>query len=89
MLSPVLTALNSPHGSFDLGSGSRSVSGSSSDFGLGLEQPFSYKGFVMLATVDGEGHCSKLQVVVGVQHMTCTEHGCMQIFSPAAQGAEQ
>ena len=79
-----VTPLNSPHGSFDLESGSRTVSRSSSDFGLGLEQHLLYKGFVMSATVDGEGQCSKPEVVVGVQHVTCTEDAAAFVALAAA-----
>ncbi|KAK7308804.1 hypothetical protein RJT34_05053 [Clitoria ternatea] len=77
-VSPVTT----PHGSWDLGSGSRPGSGSGSgDFGL---EQLLYKGFVMSATVDGEGKCSKPEVEVGVQHVTCTEDAAAFVALAAA-----
>ncbi|KAK7308133.1 hypothetical protein VNO77_41730 [Canavalia gladiata] len=77
-----VTPANTPHGSWDLGSVSRSGSGSGSDFGL--EQQFLYKGFVMSATVDGERKCSKPEVEVGVQHVTCTEDAAAFVALAAA-----
>lgn len=77
-----VTPANSPHGSWDLGSRSRSGSGSGSDFGL--EQQLLYKGFVMSATVDGEGKCGKPEVQVGVKHVTCTEDAAAFVALAAA-----
>lgn len=77
-----VTPMNSPSGSWDLSSGSRSGSGSGSDFGL--EQQMLYKGFVMSATVDGEGKCSRPEVEVGVQHVTCTEDAAAFVALAAA-----
>ncbi|KAF7840707.1 DUF1005 family protein [Senna tora] len=71
-----VTPMNSPSGSWDLSSGSRS------DFGL--EQQLLYKGFVMSTTVDGEGKCSKPEVEVGVQHVTCTEDAAAFVALAAA-----
>ncbi|KAK7405858.1 hypothetical protein VNO78_07468 [Psophocarpus tetragonolobus] len=73
-----VSPLNTPHGSWDLGSGS----GSGSDFGF--DPSFHYKGFVMSATVDGEGKRSKPHVEVGVQHVTCTEDAAAFVALAAA-----
>ncbi|XP_020217203.1 uncharacterized protein LOC109800754 [Cajanus cajan] len=73
-----VTPANTPNGSWDLGSGSMS----SSDFGF--ESQFFYKGFVMSATVNGEGKCSKPEVEVGVQHVTCTEDAAAFVALAAA-----
>ena len=43
-----------------------------------------YKGFVMSATVDGEGRCSKPEVEVGVKHVTCTEDAAAFVALAAA-----
>ncbi|KHN30446.1 hypothetical protein glysoja_033184 [Glycine soja] len=76
-----VTPVNTPRGSWDLGSGSGS--GSNSDFGL--EPNFFYnKGFVMSAMVSGEGKCSKPEVEVGVQHVTCTEDAAAFVALAAA-----
>lgn len=77
-----VTPLNTPHGSADFGSGSRPGSGSGSDFGF--EHQLLYKGFVMSATVGGEGKCSKPEVEVGVQHVTCTEDAAAFVALAAA-----
>jgi len=45
---------------------------------------FFNKGFVMSATVDGEGKCSKPEVEVGVQHVTCTEDAAAFVALAAA-----
>ncbi|TKY71220.1 hypothetical protein E2542_SST07515 [Spatholobus suberectus] len=71
-----VTPVNTPHGSWDLGS----VSGS--DFGF--EPQLLYKGFVMSATLDGERKCSKPEVEVGVQHVTCTEDAAAFVALAAA-----
>ncbi|BAU00722.1 hypothetical protein VIGAN_10233800 [Vigna angularis var. angularis] len=72
-----VTPLNTPRGSWDLGSGS------SLDFGFEPNSLFN-KGFVMSATVDGEGKCSKPEVEVGVQHVTCTEDAAALVALAAA-----
>ncbi|XP_027360875.1 uncharacterized protein LOC113869000 [Abrus precatorius] len=77
-----VTPVNTPRGSWDLGSGSRTGSGSGSDFGF--VQQILYKGFVMSAKVDGEGKCSKPEVEVGVQHVTCTEDAAAFVALAAA-----
>ncbi|KAI4295810.1 hypothetical protein L6164_035814 [Bauhinia variegata] len=79
-----VTPVNSPHGSWDLGSGSRPGSGSGSDFGFGLEHQFLYRGFVMSSTVEGESKCSKPEVEVGVKHVTCTEDAAAFVALAAA-----
>ncbi|QCD91889.1 hypothetical protein DEO72_LG4g2858 [Vigna unguiculata] len=76
-----VTPLSTPRGSWDLGSGSGS--GSSSDFGF-EQNSFFNKGFVMSATVDGEGKCSKPEVEVGVQHVSCTEDAAAFVALAAA-----
>ncbi|EEF52206.1 uncharacterized protein LOC8288088 [Ricinus communis] len=45
----------------------------SGDFGYGLWPYCVYRGFVMSASVEGEGKCSKPSVQVSVQHVNCTE----------------
>ncbi|MED6173932.1 hypothetical protein PIB30_064401 [Stylosanthes scabra] len=77
-----VTPVSTPHGSWDLGSGSRTGSGSGSDFGL--DPMLMYKGFVMSARVDGEGKCSKPEVEVGVKHVTCTEDAAAFVALAAA-----
>ncbi|XP_054778918.1 uncharacterized protein LOC129286864 [Prosopis cineraria] len=77
-----VTPMNSPNGSWDLGSGSRSGSGSGSE--LGLDQELLYRGFVMSATVGGEGKCSKPEVEVGVQLVSCTEDAAAFVALAAA-----
>lgn len=88
LTSSVQTPINSPHGSCDLGSGSRSGSrpgsGSGSDFGFGLLHPSLNSGFVMSSTVEGEGKCSKPEVEVGVRHVTCTEDAAAFVALAAA-----
>ncbi|PRQ22213.1 hypothetical protein RchiOBHm_Chr6g0247801 [Rosa chinensis] len=86
-LTSSLTPVNSPHSSFDLGSGSgssRPGSGSGSDFGFGLIPQLLQRGFVMSSTVEGIGKCSKPEVEVGVQHVTCTEDAAAYVALAAA-----
>ncbi|XP_010557540.1 PREDICTED: uncharacterized protein LOC104826503 [Tarenaya hassleriana] len=82
----VSTPSSSPHGSWDLGSGSssgsRPGSGSESDFLFVLPQR--HKGFVMSATVGGVGKNSKPVVEVGVGHVTCTEDAAAHVALAAA-----
>ncbi|KAL6270707.1 hypothetical protein ACE6H2_027618 [Prunus campanulata] len=80
------TPANSPHSSFDFGSGtgSRPGSGSGSDFGFGLFPQLIQRGFVMSSTVEGVGKCSKPEVEVGVQHVTCTEDAAAYVALAAA-----
>ncbi|KAF7811114.1 DUF1005 family protein [Senna tora] len=79
-----VTPVNTPHGSWDLGSGSRSRPGSGTGSEFGLDQQCLYKGFVMSATVDGEGKLSKPEVEVGVKHVTCTEDAAAFVALAAA-----
>lgn len=86
-LTSSLTPMNSPHSSFDFGSGSgssRPGSGSGSDFGFGLIPQLLQRGFVMSSTVEGIGKCSKPEVEVGVQHVTCTEDAAAYVALAAA-----
>lgn len=84
------TPLTSPHGSFDFGSGSWSISGSGSRPGSGSGSDFWFlpqavrRGFVMSSTVEGVGKCSKPEVEVGVQHVTCTEDAAAFVALAAA-----
>ncbi|KAG2317560.1 hypothetical protein Bca52824_020682 [Brassica carinata] len=89
----VSTPTTSPHGSWDLGSGSsagsrpasRPGSGSGSDFGYLLPQhPAQSRGFVMSASVEGVGKRSKPEVEVGVTHVTCTEDAAAHVALAAA-----
>lgn len=56
----------------------------SGDFGHGLWPYSMYRGFVMAATVEGEGKCSKPRVEVGVQHVSCTEDAAPFVALAAA-----
>ncbi|KAI7990838.1 hypothetical protein LOK49_LG12G02538 [Camellia lanceoleosa] len=67
---------STPRSSCDFGSGSESGSGSWAQF--------LYRGFVMSATVKGGGRCSKPEVEVGVQHVTCTEDAAAFVALAAA-----
>lgn len=84
------TPVNSPHSSCDFGSGSwsgsgsRPGSGSGSDFAFCTWPQFMYRGFVMSATVEGVGKCSKPEVEIGVQHVTCTEDAAAFVALAAA-----
>ncbi|XP_010544039.1 PREDICTED: uncharacterized protein LOC104816779 isoform X1 [Tarenaya hassleriana] len=69
------------------GSGAASPSCSprgSGDFGFGLWPWCLYRGFVMSATVEGEGKCSKPCVEVSVQHVTCMEDAAAYVALSAA-----
>ncbi|KAK4258876.1 hypothetical protein QN277_005275 [Acacia crassicarpa] len=77
-----VTPANSPNGSWDLDSGSRSGSGSGSEFGL--EPELLYRGFVMSATVAGEGKFSKPEVEVSVPMVSCTEDAAAFVALAAA-----
>ncbi|KAM7279567.1 hypothetical protein ACFE04_006701 [Oxalis oulophora] len=57
---------------------------SSGDFGYGLWPYCMYKGFVMSASVEGEGKCSKPSVQVSVQHVNCTEDAAAYVALAAA-----
>ncbi|XP_021888779.1 uncharacterized protein LOC110807825 [Carica papaya] len=57
---------------------------SSGDFGYGLWPYCMYKGFVMSASVEGEGKCSKPSVEVSVQHVNCTEDAAAYVALAAA-----
>ncbi|XP_022748635.1 uncharacterized protein LOC111298174 [Durio zibethinus] len=87
----IATLSLSPQGSCDLGSksrsGSRAGSGSGSDFGFGVSlspQSLYRGGFVMSSTVEGVGKCSKPEVEVGVQQVTCTEDAAVFVALAAA-----
>ncbi|KAE8706620.1 hypothetical protein F3Y22_tig00110391pilonHSYRG00084 [Hibiscus syriacus] len=77
-----------PPSSGDLGSGSSPGSGSGSDFGswtsLSPQKSFRWGGFVMSSTVEGAGRCSKPEVEVGVNHVTCTEDAAAFVALAAA-----
>ncbi|KAI3809903.1 hypothetical protein L1987_19506 [Smallanthus sonchifolius] len=74
--SPMIT----PSGSFDSGSGSWS----GSDFWSGSSAQLMYQGFVMSSKVAGGGRCSKPEVEVGVQYVTCTEDAAAFVALAAA-----
>ncbi|KAJ7965901.1 DUF1005 family protein [Quillaja saponaria] len=57
---------------------------SSGDFGYGLWPYCMYRGFVMSASVEGEGRCSKPTVEVSLQHVTCTEDAAAYVALAAA-----
>ncbi|XP_007041415.2 PREDICTED: uncharacterized protein LOC18607278 [Theobroma cacao] len=81
------TPSTSPQSSCDFGSGSRPGSGSGSDFGFAASlspQSLYRGGFVMSSTVEGAGKCSKPEVEVGVQHVTCTEDAAVFVALAAA-----
>ncbi|GLT85869.1 hypothetical protein SLE2022_040420 [Rubroshorea leprosula] len=88
MTTNVRTPINSPHGSCELGSrsrpGSRSGSGTWSEFGFGFLQCSLNGGFVMSSKVDGAGKCSKPEVEVGVRHVACTEDAAAFVALAAA-----
>nr|AFK43684.1 unknown [Medicago truncatula] len=79
-----VTPVNTPNGSWDLGSGSGSRPGSGSGSDFSLENQFLYSGFVMSARFDGEKKCSKPEVEVGVKHVTCTEDAAAFVALAAA-----
>lgn len=74
------------------GGGSGSGSGASpansprgsGDYGYGLWPWSVYKGFVMSASVEGEGKCSKPCVEVSVQHVSCMEDAASYVALSAA-----
>ena len=81
----------------DLGSGSsngRATPGSSTspvcsprssgDFGYGLWPYCLHRGFVMSASVEGEGKCSKPTVEVSVPHVNCAEDAAAYVALAAA-----
>ncbi|KZV50014.1 hypothetical protein F511_12888 [Dorcoceras hygrometricum] len=76
------TPITSPNSSFDLSSGSGSELGSTS--GSGSWANFLYRGFVMSSSVEGNGKCSKPEVEVGAQHVTCTEDAAVFVALAAA-----
>lgn len=78
------TPLTSPNSSFDLSSGSGSGSDFGSQPGSGSWAQLLYRGFVMSATVGGEGKCSKPEVEVGVQHVSCAEDAAAFVALAAA-----
>ncbi|KAK2660046.1 hypothetical protein Ddye_006579 [Dipteronia dyeriana] len=57
---------------------------SSGDYGHGLWPYCMYRGFVMSAGVEGEGKCSKPNVEVSVQHVSCTEDAAAFVALAAA-----
>lgn len=57
----------------------------SGDYGYGLWPYCAYKGFVMAATVEGEGRRGKAMMVeVSVQHVNCTEDAAAFVALSAA-----
>uniref|UniRef100_A0A2P2J3V0 Formin-like protein 18 n=2 Tax=Rhizophora mucronata TaxID=61149 RepID=A0A2P2J3V0_RHIMU len=56
----------------------------SGDYGYGLWPYCVYRGFVMSASVEGEGKCSKPGVEVSVQHVNCTEDAAAFVALAAA-----
>ncbi|KAD4179231.1 hypothetical protein E3N88_27822 [Mikania micrantha] len=70
--------MSTPNGSFGSGSGS------SSDFEFGSWAHLMYQGFVMSSSVGGERRCSKPEVEVGIQHVTCTEDAAAFVALAAA-----
>ncbi|XP_049342891.1 uncharacterized protein LOC125807207 [Solanum verrucosum] len=80
-ISNVAIPMASAHSSFDYSS----VSGSWSDFGSsGSWGQILYRGFVMSSTVKGDGKCSKPEVVVGAQHVSCSEDAAAFVALAAA-----
>ncbi|KAI4316066.1 hypothetical protein L6164_024083 [Bauhinia variegata] len=57
---------------------------SSGDFGYGLWPFCMYRGFVMSASVEGEGKCSKPRVEVSVPHVNCSEDAAAFVALAAA-----
>ncbi|KAL3843835.1 hypothetical protein ACJIZ3_001238 [Penstemon smallii] len=78
------TPMTSPNSSFDLSSGSVSGSDLGSASGSGSWAHLLYRGFVMSSTVEGDGKCSKPEVEVGVQHVTCAEDAAAFVALAAA-----
>jgi hypothetical protein len=56
----------------------------SGDYGYGLWPYCMYRGFVMSASVEGEGRCSKPTVEVSVPHVNCTEDAAAFVALAAA-----
>ncbi|KAA8545733.1 hypothetical protein F0562_020816 [Nyssa sinensis] len=79
-MSTAASPVNSPSSSFDLWSGS----GSGSEIGSGSWAQLLYEGFVMSSTVEGAARCSKPEVEVGVQHVSCTEDAAAFVALAAA-----
>ncbi|XP_073125086.1 uncharacterized protein [Henckelia pumila] len=78
------TPITSPNSSFDLGSGSGLGSDLGSTSGSGSWAEVLYRGFVMSSTVEGSGKCSKPEVEVGAQHVSCTEDAAAFVALAAA-----
>ncbi|XP_075672802.1 uncharacterized protein LOC142642332 [Castanea sativa] len=86
-----VTAMDTPRGSWDFGSGSwnrsrtasRSGSGSGFEFGSAALLQL-YRGFVMSSTVRKMGKSGKPTVEVGVKHVTCTEDAAAFVALAAA-----
>ncbi|KAH6793502.1 formin-like protein [Perilla frutescens var. hirtella] len=78
------TPMTSPNSSFDLSSGSGSGSDIGSTSGSGSWAHLLYRGFVMSSTVQGDGKCSKPEVEVGVQHVSCAEDAAAFVALAAA-----
>ncbi|KAK4378523.1 hypothetical protein RND71_000385 [Anisodus tanguticus] len=78
------TPLTSPNSSFDLSSGSGSGSDFGSHPGSGSWAELLYRGFVMSATLGGDRKCSKPEVEVGVQHVSCAEDAAAFVALAAA-----
>jgi hypothetical protein len=78
------TPITSPNSSFDFSSGSGSGSDFGSTSGSGSWAHLLYRGFVMSSTVEGDGKCSKPEVEVGVQHVSCTEDAAAFVALAAA-----
>ncbi|WVZ19307.1 hypothetical protein V8G54_006629 [Vigna mungo] len=57
---------------------------SSGDYGYGLWPYCMYRGFVMSASVEGEGRCSKPKVEVSVPHVNCAEDAAAFVALAAA-----
>ncbi|XP_022896174.1 uncharacterized protein LOC111410174 [Olea europaea var. sylvestris] len=78
------TPMTSPNSSFDLSSGSGSGTDFGSTTGSGSLANMFYRGFVMSATVEGDGKCSQPEVEIGMQHITCTEDAAAFVALAAA-----
>ncbi|WOG82709.1 hypothetical protein DCAR_0101876 [Daucus carota subsp. sativus] len=76
--SPGPSPLSTPSSSFDSGTGSFS------DGGSGSWAHLLYRGFVMSSTVTSGGKCSKPEVEVSVNHVTCTEDAAAFVALAAA-----
>ncbi|XP_051139280.1 uncharacterized protein LOC127257048 [Andrographis paniculata] len=79
------TPMTSPNSSFDFSSGSGSGSDPGSASGSGSWGQLLYRGFVMSSTVvGGDSKCSRPEVEVGVQHVSCTEDAAAFVALAAA-----